>query len=100
MHFENWEKDGEKKSMKKRWLLFTTASAAGLLAAGIFLLPIAYSAVFRAEDIVEEEEALPESLGAAPGDFMETFRYPLEEEREALTREDRKTRSPRRILPW
>lgn len=91
MHFENWEKDGEKKSMKKRWLLFTTASAAGLLAAGIFLLPIAYSAVFRAEDIVEEEEALPESLGAAPGDFMEAFRYPLEEEREALTREDGKS---------
>ena len=53
-----------------------------------------------AEDIVKAEEALPESLGAAPGDFMETFRYPLEEEREALTREDRKTRSPRRILPW
>ena len=82
------------------WRLFTAGSAAGILAAGILLLPLAYSAVFRPEGVVEEEEALPESLGAAPGDFMETFRYPLEEEREALTRKDRKTRSPRRILPW
>ena len=58
--------------MKKRRLLLTAVSAA---------LILAYSVGFRAESIVEEEAALPESLGAAPGDFMKTFWHPLGEER-------------------
>ncbi len=58
------------------WRLFTAVSAAGILAAGIFLLPLAYSAVFRPEGVVEEEEALPGSLETAPGQFMETLWHP------------------------
>lgn len=62
--------------MKKQWLLFTAAAAVGILAAGIFLLPLAYSTVFRPEGIVEEKEALPGSLETAPGQFMETLWHP------------------------
>lgn len=72
--------------MKKRWLLFTALSAIGILAAGVFLLPLAYAAVFRGEGIVEEEEALPESLGTAPGQFMEALRYPCGEAGEEMPR--------------
>lgn len=70
--------------MKKRWLLFTAVAAAGILAAGIFLLPLAYFSLFPAEGIVEEEGALPESLGAAPRQLLETFWYPAGEERDEV----------------
>ncbi len=69
------------------WRLFTAVSAAAILAAGIFLLPLAYSAVFRPEGIVEEEEALPGSLETAPGQFMETLWHPWGEERDEMSRE-------------
>ena len=69
------------------WRLFTAVSAAGILAAGIFLLPLAYSAVFRPEGVVEEEEALPGSLETAPGQFMETLWHPWGEEGDEMSRE-------------
>lgn len=69
------------------WRLFTAVSAAAILASGIFLLPLAYSAVFRPEGVVEEEEALPGSLETAPGQFMETLWHPWGEERDKMSRE-------------
>lgn len=69
------------------WRLFTAVSAAGILAAGIFLLPLAYSTVFRPEGVVEEEEALPGSLETAPGQFMETLWHPWGEEGDEMSRE-------------
>ena len=70
--------------MRKGWLLFTAVAAAGILAAGIFLLPLAYSSLFPAEGIVEEEEPLPESLGAAPGQLREMLLLPAGEERDEV----------------
>lgn len=78
--------------MEKRWIAVTAALAAGILTAGVALLPGVYSAVFDAEGMIEEQEPLPDGLYAAPGFFMDRFRYPMGEEAEALPEEEKKLR--------
>lgn len=78
--------------MKRIWVAVTAALAVLILALGVAALPAIYAAVFDAEKMVYEEEPLPDGLSGAPGLFMDRFRYPMLEEAEVLSREEREAR--------
>lgn len=75
--------------MKRMWLAVTAALAAVLLVVGVMLLPFIYAGIFDTEKIIYEEEDLPVELLAAPGLFMDRFRYPLLEETESMPEDAR-----------
>lgn len=79
--------DRKMKRRRMTAMIGTAASAAAITAAGVLLLPVAYGGIFDAGKAVFEEEALPEELLAAPGLFMDGFRYPLGEETESISSE-------------